>query len=112
VKERPDWRGKVERKGKMMRSRRKARTSALVAPISAAFDLTAPTPSAALSVKAQPLQAAPSLAPNGAFVLTKSAATKIQLLEPPAGAQAPATDVNRSARSIRLSLSVIFFPSA
>jgi hypothetical protein len=67
-----------------MKSARNAGISASVAPISAVVQPTAPDLSAAPSIKARPLWAAPSLAPNGALALTKSALTKIQLLEPAA----------------------------
>jgi hypothetical protein len=71
-----------------------------VAPISTAVDSAAAVPSAAPSIKARPLQAALSLAPNGALALTKSALTKIQLLEPAAFERSDACDGCKSIRQI------------
>jgi hypothetical protein len=91
-------------------SRREARTSASTAPISAAVDSTVAIPPAAPATKAPAsLRATPSPVPKGGVVLTQSAVTKTQSSEPAAaGAGAPATAVNRSARSTRLSLPLIF----
>lgn len=94
--------------GEKAQSRRNVRTSASSAPISAAVDSTVPVPPAAPAAKPLPtLRATPSLAPKGAVILTKPAAQKAQSLEP--GAPAPATAVNRPARSSKLSLPFIFF---
>ncbi|HEU0176485.1 MAG TPA: hypothetical protein VFV58_19640 [Blastocatellia bacterium] len=91
-------------------SRRNAGTSASAAPISAAVDSTVPIPPAAPTTKApQSPQAAPSIAPKGAAVITQSAVTKTKSSDPSApGAQTPATAVNRSARGGRMSLPLIF----
>jgi hypothetical protein len=91
-------------------SRRTAGTPASSAPISAAVDSTFP-PSAAPAAKAPLSQrTAPSLAPKDAGVLTQSAVTKTQQSESAAkGATAPGAAVNKSARSARLSLPLIFF---
>lgn len=90
--------------------RRNAGTSASSAPISAAVDSTLPT-LVAPAAKAPPApRTAPSLAPKGAGVITQSALTKTQPSEPAApSVRAPAATVNRSARSARLSLPLIFF---
>ena len=69
---------------KNTKSRRNAGISDSLAPIPATVDFTGPAPSVAPSIKAQPLRAAPSLAPNGAVALTKLVVTKIQLFEPAA----------------------------
>src|SRR5262249_7984207 len=94
-------------------SRRNAGTSASSAPMSAAVDSPLPPPPAAPAAKAPPsIRTAPSLAPKGAVVLTQSQSvvTKTQPSEPAGpGAPAPAAVVNRSARSTRLSLPLIFF---
>jgi hypothetical protein len=109
VRESQDGRGQVGVEG--TRSRRNARTSTLAAPVSAAVDSTLPAPPEAPAAKAPgALRATPSLAPKGAVVLTQSAAPKTQSSETAAsGAPAPATAVNRSARSARLSLPLISF---
>jgi hypothetical protein len=103
-RERQDGRGRTQ-------SKRNAGTSASPAPISAAVDSTLPNPPAAPVAKAPTApRTAPSLAPKGPVVLTQSAVTKTQPSEPAASsALAPATAVNRSARSSRLSLPLIFF---
>jgi hypothetical protein len=113
-RERQDGRGRTQ-------SKRNAGTSASPAPISAAVDSTLPNPPAAPAAKsptasrtapspAPPSLAPPSLAPKGPVVLPQSAVTKTQPSEPAAsGAPAPAAAVNRSARSSRLSLPLIFF---
>lgn len=92
-------------------SKQNAGTSASSAPISAAVDSILPNPSAAPAAKAPTSpRTGSSLAPKSAVVVTQSAVTKTQPLEPDAsGAPAPAVAVNRSARSARLSLPLIFF---
>jgi len=108
VRESQVGRGQVV--GERTGSRRNARTAASAAPISAAVDSTVPIPPAAPAAKAQPLRAPPSLAPKGGVVFTPPAVMKTQSSESAApGAQAPATAVNRSARSPRLSLPFTFF---
>ena len=108
-RERQDGKGRTQ-------SKRNAGTSASPAPISAAVDSTLPNPPAAPAAKAPtaprtaPSLAPPSLAPKNPVVLTQSAVTKTQPSEPAAsGAPAPAAAVDRSARSSRLSLPLIFF---
>lgn len=83
-----------------MKSARNAGISASVAPISAAVGSAAAAPSAAPSIKARPLRAALSLAPNGALALTKSALTKIQLLEPAALKRSGACSGRQSIRKL------------
>jgi hypothetical protein len=83
-----------------MKSWCNAGISASVAPKSAAVSPTAMAPSATLSIKAQPLWAAPSLALNGALALIKSALTKIQLLELAALGRSVACDGCKSIRQI------------
>ena len=92
-------------------SKRNAGTSASPAPISAAIDSTLPNPPAAPAAKAPTApRTGPSLAPKSPVVLTQSAVTKTQPSEPAASsAPAPAAAGNRSARSLRLSLPLIFF---
>jgi len=92
-------------------SKRNAGTSASPAPISAAVDSTLPNPPAAPAAKAPTApRTVPSLEPKGAVVVTQSAVTKTQPSEPAASdGPAPAAAENRSARSLRLSLPVIFF---
>ena len=108
VRESQDGMGQV--RGERKRSRRNAGTPTSAAPISAAVDSTVPAaPSAPAAKKPEALRQAPALAPKGAVVQTQSAAPKTQSLEPAAlGDPAPATAVNRSARSARLSLPLIF----
>ena len=103
-RERQDGRGRTQ-------SKRNAGTSASPAPISAAVDSTLPNPPAAPAAKAPTApRTGPSVAPKSAVVLTQSAVTKTQPSEPAAsGAPAPAAVVNRSARSSRLSLPLVFF---
>jgi hypothetical protein len=102
--ERQDGRGRTQ-------SKRNAGTSASSAPISAAVDSTLPNPPAAPAAKAPTApRTGPSLAPKGAAVLTQSAVTKTQPSESAApSAPAPAAAVNRSDRSLRLSLPLIIF---
>lgn len=92
-----------------IQSRRNAGASASGAPVSAAVDSTLAIPPAAPVAKTPPsLRATPLLAPNGAS-LTQPAAPKTQSLKQASpGARAPATNVNRSVRSPRLSLPLIF----
>lgn len=92
------------------KSRRTPGTSISGAPISAAVDSTVAVPPAAPGAKAPPsLRSTPLLAPKGASVLTQPAAPKTQSSEQMAPvAPAPATNVNRSVRSARLSLPLIF----
>ena len=92
-------------------SKRNAGTSASPAPISAAIDSTLPNPPAAPAAKAPTApRTGPSLAPKSPVVLTQSAVTRTQPSEPAAsGPPAPAAAENRSARSLRLSLPLIFF---
>jgi hypothetical protein len=74
-------------------------------------DSAAAVPSAAPSIKARPLQAALSLAPNGALALTKSALTKIQLLEQAAFERSDACDGCKSIRQIhQIVIANHFFP--
>lgn len=92
-------------------SKRNAGTSASQAPMSAAVDPTFPNPTVAPAAKAPTApRTGPSLAPRGAVVFTQSAVTKTQPSEPAAsGAPALPAAENRSARSLRLSLPLIFF---
>jgi hypothetical protein len=92
-------------------SKRNAGTSASPAPISAAIDSTLPNPPAVPAAKAPAApRTGPSLAPKSAVVLTQSAVTKAQPSEPAAsGAPAPSAAETRSARSLKLSLPLIFF---
>jgi hypothetical protein len=104
------WRDKAGRKN--TKSRRNAGISDSVAPTSAAVDFTWPAPSVAPSIKAQPLQAAPWLAPNCAFALTKSAVTKIRLFEPAALGRSIACDRCKSVRrSHQIVIANHFFPT-
>ena len=70
-----------------------------------------PTPPAATPLKAaQSIRTTPSLTPDGAVVPKQSPAPKTQSLEPAVTqARGPATSINRSTRSTRLSLPFIFF---
>jgi hypothetical protein len=116
VRERQVETGKVGRDKagrKSTKPRRNAGISDSLAPIPAAVDFTGPAPSVAPSIKAQPLRAAPSLAPNGALALKKSAVTKIQLVEPAALGRPIACDGCKSVRRPRqIVIANHFFPSA
>ena len=97
-----------------MKSGGNAGISLSVASILTAWDAaTAPFPSMVPSIKAQSLWAAPSLASNGALALTKSALTKIQLLEPAAFGRSDACDGYKSICHLRrVVIANHFFPSA